>query len=202
MNLISNPIAKPCNVSFTQLLNKWKKKWNWIVWFAGAIFTDLEADLGEQVIVENKNNPLTVDLTGITHDDSTNVVGEELWLVGAYASMNAEGSGTKTGYVEQILDLDGSATDLNDDENLMMDGTDFEFDMTGISCAEAPYLCFDLDKNPRASVSYIFEDRPDESVTTTCIDMRERCKGKCLWSLTMDFYMYFFLNNPSWTKEY
>nr|XP_054751416.1 collagen alpha-1(I) chain-like [Lytechinus pictus] len=142
-----------------------------------AVFTDLEADLGDQFIVENKNNPLTVDLTGITHDDSTNVVGEELWLVGAYASMNPDGSGTKTGHVEQILELDGSGTPLMDDENLVMDGRNFEFDMTGIRCAQAPYLCFDLNKNPRASVSYIFEARPDDSATTTCIDMRERCKG-------------------------
>ncbi|XP_072174385.1 uncharacterized protein [Diadema setosum] len=142
-----------------------------------AVFTDLEADLGDQVLIENKNNPLTVDLSGITADDSTNVIGEDLWKVAAYASKKPDGSGPKTGLVEQILDPADAATDLNEGENLPLEQVDFDFNMEGIRCEDAPYLCFDLEKNPRASVDYIFEARPDESVTTTCIDMRDRCKG-------------------------
>ncbi|XP_063953209.1 uncharacterized protein LOC129257173 isoform X2 [Lytechinus pictus] len=142
-----------------------------------AIFTDLEVDLGDQNIIENKNNPLTVDLSGITADDSTNVWGDQLWTVGAYASQNPNGEGPKTGLIEQILDPMEAGTNLNEGENLPFEQVDFDFDMTGMRCEDAPYLCFDLDKNPRASVNYIFEARPDDSVTTQCVDMRDRCKG-------------------------
>ncbi|XP_030828654.1 uncharacterized protein LOC575485 isoform X1 [Strongylocentrotus purpuratus] len=142
-----------------------------------AIFTDLEVDLGDQVLFENKNNPLTVDLSGITADDSKNVWGDDLWMVGAYASKSPEGEGPKTGLVEQILDPMEAGTNLNEGEDLPFEQVDFDFDMTGVRCEEPLYLCFDLDKNPKASVNYIFEARPDDSVTTTCVDMSDRCKG-------------------------
>ncbi|XP_041458867.1 uncharacterized protein LOC121410685 isoform X2 [Lytechinus variegatus] len=142
-----------------------------------AIFTDLDVDLGDQVLVENKNNFLNVDLSGITADDSTNVIGDELWKVSAYASQNPEGTGSKVGLVEQILDPFTAAADLNEGEDLPMDGVDFDFDMTGLRCEDVPYLCFDLDKNPDATVNFIYESRPDEAATTTCVDFRDRCKG-------------------------
>ncbi|XP_030855714.1 alpha-2 collagen isoform X1 [Strongylocentrotus purpuratus] len=142
-----------------------------------AIFTDLEADLGNQIIYENKRNPLSVDLTGVTHDDATNVRGDQLWKMAVYGSRRADGSGPKAGLEEQILDPTEASTTLLDEENLMMNNVNFEFDMTGIRCEDAEWVCFDLDKNNRASVNYIFEARPDESVITECIDMRDRCKG-------------------------
>ncbi|XP_072173532.1 uncharacterized protein [Diadema setosum] len=144
---------------------------------AKAIFTDLNADLGDQVIYENRNNPLTVDLTGITDEEATNVKGDDLWKVGVYGSRKPDGTGPKAGLVEQILDPQEAGTTLNDGENLPLENVDFDFDMSGIRCEDASYLCFDLDKNPRSSVDYIFEARPDDSVTTECIDMRDRCKG-------------------------
>ncbi|XP_063953953.1 uncharacterized protein LOC129255585 isoform X2 [Lytechinus pictus] len=142
-----------------------------------AIFTDLDVDLGDQVLVENKNNFLNVDLSGITADDSTNVIGDELWKVSAYASQNPEGTGSKVGLVEQILDPFTAAADLNEGEDLPMDDVDFDFDMTDLRCEDVPYLCFDLDKNPDASVNFIYESRPNEAATTTCVDFRDRCKG-------------------------
>ncbi|XP_063953952.1 uncharacterized protein LOC129255585 isoform X1 [Lytechinus pictus] len=144
---------------------------------ARAIFTDLDVDLGDQVLVENKNNFLNVDLSGITADDSTNVIGDELWKVSAYASQNPEGTGSKVGLVEQILDPFTAAADLNEGEDLPMDDVDFDFDMTDLRCEDVPYLCFDLDKNPDASVNFIYESRPNEAATTTCVDFRDRCKG-------------------------
>lgn len=144
----------------------------------GAIFTDLDVDLGDQELIENKNNFLNVDLSGITADDSTNVIGDELWKVSAYASQNPEGIGTKVGLVDQILDPFTAANDLNEGEDLPMEDVDFDFDMTGLRCEDVPYLCFDLDKNPDASVNFYYESRPNEAATTTCVDFRDRCKGK------------------------
>lgn len=159
--------------------------------FIEAIFTDLEADLGNQIIYENKRNPLTVDLTGVTHDDATNVRGDQLWKMAVYGSRRADGSGPKAGLEEQILDPTEASTTLLDEENLMMNNVDFDFDMTGIRCEDAEWVCFDLDKNNRASVNYIFEARPDESVITECIDMRDRCKGEWYPLVT-------WLENDSW----
>ncbi|XP_072166826.1 uncharacterized protein [Diadema setosum] len=142
-----------------------------------AVFNDLEVDLGNQNLFENMMTPLTVDLTGITGEDSTNVMGDNLWKIGAYASPNPDGSGPKTGLVEQILDPADASTELTEGSNLPFEQVGFDFDMRGIRCEEAPYLCFDLDKNPEASVAFDFEAQPDDSVTTKCVDMRERCKG-------------------------
>eukprot|EP00057_Strongylocentrotus_purpuratus_P020317 XP_011674791.1 PREDICTED: uncharacterized protein LOC100893890 isoform X2 [Strongylocentrotus purpuratus] len=152
-----------------------------------AIFTDLDVDLGDQELVENKNNFLNVDLSGITADDSTNVIGDELWKVSAYASQNPEGSGTKVGLVDQILDPFTAANDLNEGENLPMEDVDFDFDMTGLRCEDVPYLCFDLDKNPDASVNFYYESRPNEAATTTCVDFRDRCKGATAIDVEWDF---------------
>lgn len=104
-------------------------------------------------------------------------MGEDLWMVGVYGSRNPFGSGPKTGFVDQVLNPTAAATTLNEGEDLSFQDVSFDFDMTRIGCSEASYLCFDLDKNPQASVNYVFDARPDDSVTTTCVDMTDRCKG-------------------------
>ena len=145
---------------------------------AEAIFTDLNVDLGNQLIYENKENPLTVSLTGVTHADATNVRGNNLWQVAVYGSRRPDGSGVKTGYDEQILDPQEASTTLNDGENLPLTDVSFGFDLSGARCEDSQYVCFDLNKNARASVDFHFEARPDESVLTQCVDMRDRCKGR------------------------
>ena len=120
---------------------------------------------------------MTVDLSGITAEEATTVMGQDLWQVGVYGSRKADGSGPKAGFIEQILDPSEAATNLNDGENLPLENVGFDFDMTGIRCEDAEYVCFDLNKNPKASVNFVFEARPDDSVLTECIDMRDRCKG-------------------------
>ncbi|XP_072174093.1 uncharacterized protein [Diadema setosum] len=142
-----------------------------------AVFTDLDVDMGNQNLLENMMTPLTVDLTGITGEGSTTVMGENLWKVAAYASPNPDGTGPKTGLIEQILDPADASTELMEGSNLPLSQVDFDFDMRGVKCDQAPYLCFDLDKNPEASVAFQYEARPDDSVTTKCVDMRDRCKG-------------------------
>nr|XP_054749905.1 uncharacterized protein LOC129255586 [Lytechinus pictus] len=155
-----------------------------------AIFSDLEVDLGDQVLNENKNNHLTVDITGITTNDSKNVMGGNLWMLGVYGSRNPFGSGPKTGFIEQALNPTAAATTLSEGENLSLGEIGFDFDMTRIDCSEAFYLCFDLDKNPQATVNYVFDSLPDESVTTTCVDMSSKCKGATAvdfdWILDVD----------------
>ena len=135
--------------------------------------------LGDGPIVEGtQENAMQMDISGMVGAGSTIVEGNGLWKVGMFASSSETGSGRKLGYQEQVLSEAMQATTLNPPANLEFAAVDANFDMRGISCEDARYMCVKLSKNDDPDPNYIFKADPSERVLTRCIDIQDRCQGK------------------------
>ena len=142
-------------------------------------------------IIEDKpDNALELDVTGIIGSESTLIEGSGLWKVGVFASRSQNGAGQKLGYQEQVLSDAMQGQPLEPPANLAFGQMPVNFDMRGISCSDAQYLCTKLSKNDNPMPEYTFKADPSDRVLTRCIDIRDRCVGK-------DCHGYFMLM-PAW----
>ncbi|XP_038058441.1 collagen alpha-2(V) chain-like isoform X2 [Patiria miniata] len=146
---------------------------------ARAVFTGLESSIGGDgpVIEEKMDNQLTMDITGVTGEGSTEVSGSNLWNVGMYGSANRDGRGRKLAYQEQVLSQPQRDQTLETDSDLPFPNTQVSFDMRGLQCEDVKYLCTELRKNPDADPDYTFVAEPNERALVSCTELGDRCKG-------------------------
>ncbi|WP_411025481.1 hypothetical protein, partial [Salmonella sp. s55004] len=131
---------------------------------ARVVFTNLAATLeSPEIIVENTDNTDTiVRLKATTNKDLTaTVAGEDLWQVTTFFSAKKNGGGLRIYEQPQILSEVQIDQTLNTGENLNFREMEFQVDMSGIICEQVPFMCFELSKNPAASIDYTFEAPED-----------------------------------------
>ena len=120
---------------------------------------------------ESNNLDLAVSLTSDAAGGGA--VGSGLWQISAFASANADGSGTR--YDEQSLSLTSaqSGTTLNPGATETISGLPYTLNLQdGPTCSEFGYICVEVEKGANASPD--FELSP--SVTTACDPIT--CRGK------------------------
>ncbi|PIK51686.1 hypothetical protein BSL78_11406 [Apostichopus japonicus] len=145
-----------------------------------VVFTDLEATLiSPDIIVENTDNTDTTVKLKATTDKllTTTVAGEDLWQVKTFFSTNTNGRGIRVNEQPQILTAVQDDQTLNTGENLAFNEMDFQVDLSGLICDEVPFMCFELAKNPAASIDYTFETQPVQDPFVECVSMEDVCKG-------------------------
>ncbi|XP_071823318.1 uncharacterized protein [Apostichopus japonicus] len=146
----------------------------------GVVFTKLHAKLiSPEIIAENTNDTqTTVKLKATTNKQlTTTVVGEDLWQVKTFFSKNTKGKRRRVNEQPQILTAVQDNQTLNTGENLVFKEMDFQVDLSGLICHEVPFMCFELAKNPAASIDYTFETQPVQDPFVDCLSMKDICKG-------------------------
>ncbi|XP_071823316.1 uncharacterized protein [Apostichopus japonicus] len=145
-----------------------------------VVFTKLHAKLiSPEIIAENTNNTqTTVKLKATTNKQlTTTVVGEDLWQVKTFFSKNTKGKRRRVNEQPQILTAVQDNQTLNTGDNLVFKEMDFQVDLSGLICHEVPFMCFELAKNPAASIDYTFETQPVQDPFVDCLSMKDICKG-------------------------
>ncbi|XP_071831947.1 uncharacterized protein [Apostichopus japonicus] len=143
-------------------------------------FVDLDLTLiSPDIVVENSDDTdTTVKLNAITSKQlTTAVAGEDLWQVKTFFSADPNGRGRRVNEQPQILTAVQDDQTLPYDENLVFEEVDFQVDLADLICDEVPFMCFQLAKNPAASIDYTFETHPVQDPFVDCLSMEDVCKG-------------------------
>lgn len=142
----------------------------------GVHFDDLQPTILEpELVLEDRNNQeFEIDFKAITDKDrTTQVAGDDLWQLKSFFSERPDGVGERIQEKTQILDDFQRDQYLLRGDNLIINNTNFEVDLEDKICADIPYMCFELMKNPRSDIKYEFEEP-----VLKCIEISDRCKGE------------------------
>ena len=123
-------------------------------------------------------NRVLYDVTALTTPDSGGVIGEDLWEMSLYGSSNVNGVGPRLGEKRQVFNNFQQDKEVEPGENIKFQFVDTNFDMTGLSCREVPYLCTELRQGTRPDPEFQLIPVPDRSVLRKCF--RTKCDGM-LW---------------------
>lgn len=63
-------------------------------------------------------------------------------------------------------------------DDFSFDDLSLELDLADRLCHEVPFLCFELEKDPAASINYAFETIPKEEPMRKCVPLEPICEGK------------------------
>lgn len=111
---------------------------------------------------------------------STNVLGTRLWDMDIFFSQSEDGSGTRIDEQTDILTPTAQMVPLEKDADLCLDDVMFEVDLRDQTCADIPFMCVELRKNPSTSIDYTFGTNPEQVPFVGCLNMTNICRGKCL----------------------
>ena len=140
----------------------------------------MDSTLQNAELYEGKpSNLVQFDTNVQTRDDSTPVVGRNMWRLNMYGSERSNGQGPRYGEQDQVLSDYFSSRELMTPGNpLNFQTIDADYDMTGLDCKKIKYLCTEFSRNPSSSVDYELVPVPNERVLRDCMEVpEEMCKG-------------------------
>ncbi|PIK42696.1 5 alpha fibrillar collagen [Apostichopus japonicus] len=108
---------------------------------------------------------------------STNVLGTRLWDMDIFFSQSEDGSGTRIDEQTDILTPTAQMVPLEKDADLCLDDVMFEVDLRDQTCADIPFMCVELRKNPSTSIDYTFGTNPEQVPFVGCLNMTNICRG-------------------------
>ncbi len=136
----------------------------------------LLAPLEDGKLVETiRTNTLEFDVTAIATEDSSGIVGNDLWQVTMFGSSDPDGLGYELQPQVQVLNRRQASMDLEPGGQIEYGRVRVNFDMSSISCSQIDYVCMRLEKNPSTKRDYTLTAVPDESVLQDCSEVN--CGG-------------------------
>ena len=143
----------------------------------------VESTIQNAELYEGKqSNLVQFDTIVGTTDESTPMVGRNMWRLNLYGSERENGQGPRYAEQEQVLSDYFSSRELtNPGDSLNFRTIDAYYDMTGLDCKKVKYLCTEFSRNPSSSVEYELIPVPNERTLRDCMEVTdEMCKGKNL----------------------
>ncbi|XP_033625444.1 uncharacterized protein LOC117288629 isoform X2 [Asterias rubens] len=146
-----------------------------------AVYVDsVESTIQNAELYEGKqSNLVQFDTIVGTTDESTPMVGRNMWRLNLYGSERENGQGPRYAEQEQVLSDYFSSRELtNPGDSLNFRTIDADYDMTGLDCKKVKYLCTEFSRNPSSSVEYELIPVPNERTLRDCMEVTdEMCKG-------------------------
>ena len=143
---------------------------------SGVDSTLISADLYEGKEI----NLVQFDTIVQTTDESSPIVGRNMWRLNLYGSERENGQGPRYSEQEQVLsDYFSSRELMNPGDTLDFRTINTEYDMTDLNCKKVKFLCTEFSRNPSSSEMFELTPVPNESVLRDCMDVPEEwCNGK------------------------
>ena len=143
--------------------------------------TLISADLYEG----KANNLVQFDTIVQTTDESSPIVGRNMWRLNMYGSERPNGQGPRYAEQEQVLsDYFSSRELMTPGSTLNFQTIDTEYDMTDLNCKKVKYLCTEFSRNPSSSEEFVLTPVPNQSVLRDCMDVPEdMCNGKSIYGI-------------------
>lgn len=151
--------------------------------FTDALITEVKPKYPEDTeIVENQENQivLSIKITYIDNEDTTDIRGKGLWSMALFASDNPRGEGTqislaKNAFIKKQKQLED--TDLIKGEVFKFDDVQYNLVMNDMRCDAVPFICATLGSGKRPKPGFGLEGDPDETALTGCTKA-PKCIGK------------------------
>ncbi|XP_038058585.1 collagen alpha-2(I) chain-like [Patiria miniata] len=145
------------------------------VYVSGVESTLTSGDLYEG----RPENDISFDTIVQTTDESSPLVGRNMWRLNMYGSERADGSGPRLAPQEQVLDDYYSSRELlTPGSTLNFQPINTQYDMTDVDCERLNYLCTEFSRNPETPVEFELSPVPDASVLRSCMEVPDdMCKG-------------------------
>lgn len=140
--------------------------------FAGVTIVDSNLNVFDDVL-EGESNSVGFQVSLTSDQNGGAAVGNGLWSITAFASANADGSGTR--YDEQPITLSTSqaGTTLNPGATATISGLTYPLDLQdGPTCSQFEYICVEVEKSTSASPD--FELSPETTTACTQVDCRSK----------------------------
>lgn len=136
--------------------------------------------LGGDLYEGKSSNSLQFDTVVQTTDESTPVVGRNMWRLNMYGSQRSNGQGPRYNQQDQVLSEYFSSRELmTPGDPITFQTIDAEYDMTDVDCKKLKYLCTEFSRNPDTTVEFEMTPVPNEKVLRDCMEVpEEMCKGK------------------------
>ena len=152
--------------------------------FAGVEVSGVESSLVSGDLYEGKpSNSIQFDTIVQTTDQSTPMVGRNLWRLNLFGSERSNGQGPRLNPQEQVLsDYFSSRELMTPGQTLDFQTVHADYDMTGVNCKKLKYLCTEFSRNPSSSREFELTPVPNERVLRDCMEVpEEMCNGeRCL----------------------
>ncbi len=146
----------------------------------GVFVSNVDSTLVSADLYEGKeSNLIQFDTVVQTTDDSSPIVGRNMWRLNLYGSEQPKGQGPRYGEQEQVLsDYFSSRELMTPGDTLDFRTIDTEYDMTDLNCEKVKYLCTEFSRNPSSSEAFELTPVPNENVLRDCMDVpEEMCNG-------------------------
>ncbi|XP_022088426.1 collagen alpha-1(II) chain-like [Acanthaster planci] len=140
----------------------------------------VQSTLGSADLYEGRpNNMVQFDTIVQTTDESSPLVGRNMWRLNMYGSERPDGSGPRLAPQEQVLSDYYSSQELTTPGSpLTFQPINTEYDMTDVDCKRLNYLCTEFSRNPESPVEFELSPVPDASVLRSCMEVPdEMCNG-------------------------
>ncbi|XP_077998512.1 uncharacterized protein LOC144451517 [Glandiceps talaboti] len=137
----------------------------------GVIITGRSFALEDDVTVLDNNADNVISLHAFYYSAaiSRKVVGEYLWKLSLYGNTQVDGSGSRIGHVDQILTPRQQDQDIHPGSSLQFTPVVANLDLTGVLCADVPYICVTLSRGEKPKPRYTLTAYPDDRVLTECV---------------------------------
>ena len=126
-----------------------------VVWFSA-----IRWKASVEKIFQDGSQEINLEVMLLPHSNRVNaVMGQGLWRMGIFGSLNADGRGPKHDYRQQILGPFEEGNPLIPPNFLQFD-IDAQFDIKAVGCGAYKYVCLEFDKgdNPSIDFDLVVED--------------------------------------------
>lgn len=134
----------------------------------GVVVRGLLWEYKAKSVIAGMRNPLNITATATFTSTSRSVSGTNLWRLAFYGAQNAQGTGKRFQYHEQVITAAEVSKPLTSD-TLEFNLARASFDVAHIGCGEFDWVCMDFTKNDAASPDFQFESlNDDDDIITLC----------------------------------
>ncbi len=134
---------------------------------------------GQALLEGSRNNRLLFDLQGLAAPGSGGASGDNLWEMNVWASSREDCEGPRMNEQKRdTLSRYQMNKDVRPGEDVNFGAVDMNFDMSGLTCDEARYMCVELMKGSRPKPNFELEAVPNEDVLKK--SFRHECAGTVL----------------------
>ncbi|XP_071484961.1 cadherin-23-like [Diadema antillarum] len=118
-------------------------------------------------LTSGETNTVVFDLSAVSNGNFAGVSGNNLWQVAVFTSPNINGA-PSSGTVLAVIPGSQVGLDLTPGGTLDLTNLQATLDFTGLACADIGYVCFELQRNPAASVPFSLSGNTRECQLLSC----------------------------------
>ncbi|XP_072050093.1 uncharacterized protein [Amphiura filiformis] len=134
-----------------------------------VIITSLQA-IAQGYFGEGKSsNPLGFDVSFTSDPTGSGIQGSGLWRLVVYSNTQADGSGTSS--ILRVIEFDQplqDSTALPAGGSAFLNGLSADFDLTGLTCSQLPYICIELQKGDSPNPDFVLTGQTRRCVPIEC----------------------------------